>query len=236
MTESFSRNSAINSDSEVGKTSETRDEPKGTDSKSGPDRGQAQSDGRIDPGGSRFNPDRWKTATDARLDPNAKIRPNVQVKIEIAKPPKDHFVHVHPDPEFNGVFPLYVDSQSKRPRHYLIAPELEPSLPALVRVNIVPTRLALTIIDTNRLFLWKVAQTGSEWHESGDNAILTGMVRWVKVIPETSGYRIEYPMADLSAPVFPDWRPEFVLEKAFGIDGYIADSTHEVIRRLAGMR
>lgn len=190
----------------------------------------------TNPGGGVFDPARWKTQADTRLDPKADIKPAAFTKIEIGKPPKDHFVHVQPNPAFNAVFPLYADSETKKPRHYLIAPELELVLPPQVRVNIVQTRLAVTITDTGRLFLWKMPQTGSEWHESGDNAILVAMTRWVKVLPETSGYRIEHPLAELPEPVFPDCPFAFYLERAFGRDGYVADESHEIIKRLAGLR
>lgn len=133
-------------------------------------------------GGGIFDPARWKTSADARLDPKAKIQSASQSKIEVRKPPSDHYVRVHGAPAFNGVFPLYSDSMAKRYDPYLVAPEL--NLPPQVSVNIKPTRLAVTITDTGRLFLWFVHQTGSEWHDSGDTCILTAMTRWVKVIPD----------------------------------------------------
>jgi hypothetical protein len=106
-------------------------------------------------GGGIFDPARWKTPVDSRLDPKAKIKPAILSKIEIKKPPSDHFVHVYPSPAFNAIFPLYADSESKRFDPYLIAPEL--SLPPQVRVNVKQTRLAVTITDTEHLFLWHVA-------------------------------------------------------------------------------
>jgi hypothetical protein len=184
-------------------------------------------------GGSVFDPARWKTTGDTRLDPNAKIRPATLSKVEVRKPPQDHFVRAHPDPAFNGIFPLYADSEAKRYDPYLIAPEIP--LPPQVRVNVKQTRLAVAITDTARLFLWWVAQTGSEWHESGDNAILTAMARWVKVIPEGVGYRLEFPETNLPEPVFPDWPFGEYLARAFK-DRYIAEIGHDVIRRLAGKR
>jgi hypothetical protein len=68
-------------------------------------------------GGSIFDPARWKTAPDSRLDPKAEMKP-VFSKIEVRKPPPDHYVRVHPDPVFNGIFPLYGDSLSKRYEPY----------------------------------------------------------------------------------------------------------------------
>jgi hypothetical protein len=154
-------------------------------------------------GGSIFDPVRWKTPVDARLDPKAKIRSQTFSKVDVRKPPADHFVHSHPNPAFNGVFPLYADSEAKRYEPYLIAPEL--CLPPAVHVNVKQVRLAVTATDTGRLFLWFVPQTGSEWHASGDNSILTAMERWVKVIPDGGSYRLEFPEANLPEPAFPDW-------------------------------
>jgi hypothetical protein len=184
-------------------------------------------------GGGIFDPTRWKTRCDARLDPSAKIQPATFSKIEVKKPPKDHYVHAHPDPKFNWIFPLYSDSEAKRYEPHLIAPEL--SLPPEVQVNIVETRLVVTMTDTERIFLWWVPQTGSEWHESADNCILTAMMQWVKVIPTSSGYRLEYQRVKNPAPVFPDWSFAEYLSRAFK-DRYIESLDHAVIKRLRGIR
>jgi hypothetical protein len=183
-------------------------------------------------GGSVFDPARWKTPPDARLDPTAKVKPNV-TKIEVKKPPKDHFVHAHPAPEFNGVFPLYGDSEAKRYDPYLIAPEL--TLPPQAQVNVVSTRLAVAITDTGGVFLWYVIQTGSDWQESGDNCILAAMTRWVKVTSNSSGYDIAFPEVELPKPVFPDLAFGEYLARAFK-GRYIASVDHDVIKRLAGAR
>ena len=188
-------------------------------------------DGQLNSGGGVFDPARWKTPADSRLDPKAKIRPATFSRIEVKKPPPDHYVHVHPNPALNAVFPIYADSESKRYDPYLIAPEL--SLPHQARVNVKQTRLAVTVTDTGRLFLWYVSQTGSEFHEAGDNCILTAMERWVKVIPDGSPYRLEPPEARLPEPAFPDWPFEEYLSRAFK-DRYVGSIDHDVIRRLAG--
>jgi len=187
-------------------------------------------------GNAVFDPARWKTPIDARLDPTATAKPQSLVKIEVRKPPADHFVHAHPDPAFNAVFPLYSDSLAKRFDPFLIAPEL--TLPPQAQVNVRPTRLALAITDSGRVFLWHVAQTGSDWHESGDSAILVAMTRWVKVIPESSGYRVEYPQVNLPDPSFPDRSFEEYLRQTFGGEPnrYIASLDDPVIKRLAGIR
>jgi hypothetical protein len=189
---------------------------------------------QSNPGGSIFDPARWKTPVDARLDPKAPIKPAAFSKIEVRKPPPDHFVHVHPNPDFNGVFPLYADSE-KRFDPYLIAPELMDSLPPQVRINVKYYRLAAAIIDTGRLFLWYLAQTGSEWHESGDECILIAMTEWTKVFPDTNGYRHEPPKAQHPEPVFPDLLFAEYLARAFK-DRYIDNLQHAVIKRLAGIR
>jgi hypothetical protein len=186
-------------------------------------------------GGGIFDPARWKTPIDARLDPKAPIRPAAFSKVEVKKPPMDHYVHAHPDPAFNGVFPLYADTEAKRYDPYLIAPELLDSLPPQVQVNIKSVRLAVAVTDTGRLFLWYIAQTGSEWHDSGDNAILTTMTEWRKVLPDGNGYRLEPPLASHEPPVFPDWPFADYLARAFK-DRYIDDLAHPVIKRLAGTR
>jgi hypothetical protein len=186
-------------------------------------------------GGGIFDPARWKTSADARLDPRAKIQPASHSKVEVRKPPADHYVRVHPDPAFNGVFPLYSDSMAKRYDPYLIAPELTDSLPPQVKVNIKSVRLAVATTDSGRSFLWFIAQTGSDWHESGDQCILTAMTQWIKVLPDGSGYRQEYPEVDLPEPVFPDLSFAEYLARAFK-DRYIDDFAHPVIKRLAGIR
>jgi hypothetical protein len=186
-------------------------------------------------GGSIFDPARWKTPTDARLDPKAPIKPTAFSKLEIRKPPADHFVHVHPNPDFNGVFPLYGDSEANRFDPYLIAPELIDSLPPQVKVNVKYYRLAVAITDTGRLFLYHVAQTGSDWHESGDGCILIAMVEWAKIVPDASGYRVERPEATLPDPVFPDWSFGEYLARAFK-DRYIGSLDHEIVKRLRGIR
>jgi hypothetical protein len=190
-------------------------------------------EGQHNLGGGIFDPARWKTLADSRLDPKAKVKPATFSKIEVKKPPPDHYVHVHPDPAFNAVFPLYADSESKRYDPYLIAPGL--SLPPQVQVNVKQVRLAVTVTDTGRLFLWYVPQTGSEWHESGDHCILTLMERWGKVISDAGFYRLEFPEASLPEPVFPDWSLNEYLFRAFK-DRYIPSPNHPVIRRLAGGR
>jgi hypothetical protein len=186
-------------------------------------------------GGGIFDPARWKTPIDARLDPKAPIKAAAFSKLEVRKPPADHYVHVHPDPDFNGVFPLYADSLVKRYEPYLIAPELMDTLPPQVKVNVKWVRLAVAVTDTGVLFLWHVAQTGSEFHESGDSCILTTMTVWRKVIPEGSGYRMETPEASLADPVFPGWRFEEYLMRAFK-ERYIDSLDHEIIKRLRGIR
>jgi hypothetical protein len=108
-------------------------------------------------------------------------------------------------------------------------------LPPQVSVNIKPTRLAVTITDTGRLFLWFVHQTGSEWHDSGDNAILTAMTEWRKVLPDGNGYLLKPPGATPADPVFPDWPFSEYLARAFK-DRYIDNLEHPVIKRLAGIR
>ena len=183
--------------------------------------------------GSIFDPERWKTPADNRLDPNAKIQSATFSKIEVRKPPKDHFVHAHPDPKFNGVFPLYADSEAKRYEPYLIAPGL--ALPQQVQVNVVETRLAVAVTDSGRLFLWYVPQTGSEWHESADSTILLAMTEWVKVIPDGNGYRRESPQTTLQPPEFPTWDFGEYLARAFKTR-YIESVDHDVIKRLAGIR
>jgi hypothetical protein len=186
-------------------------------------------------GGGIFDPARWKTPIDARLDPKAPIKPAAFSKVEVKKPPQDHYVHAHPDPAFNGVFPLYSDSEAKRYDPYLIAPELLDSLPPQAKVNVKDVRLAVALTDSGRLFLWFIAQTGSEWHESGDSAILTAMTQWVKVISDGSGYRVKDPEVQLSEPVFPNAPFAEYLMRAFK-DRYIDNLEHPVIRRLAGIR
>ena len=193
------------------------------------------SEAQTNLGGGKFDPARWKTSADARLNPKAKIQPASHSKIEVRKPPADHYVRVHRDPAFNGVFPLYSDSMAKRYDPYLIAPELMDSLPPQVKVNIKSVRLAVAATDSGRPFLWFIAQTGSDWHESGDQCILTAMTQWIKVLPDGSGYRQEYPEVDLPEPVFPDWSFAEYLARAFK-DRYIDDLAHAVIKRLAGIR
>jgi hypothetical protein len=188
---------------------------------------------KTDMDGSTFDPERWKIPTDTRLDPNVKIQSAAFSKIEVRKPPKDHFVHAHPNPAFNGIFPLYADSEAKRYEPYLIAPEL--SLPPQVRVNVVATRLAVAVTDSGHLFLWYVPQTGSEWHESADSAILLAMTEWVKVIPDGNGYRRESPQVTLPPPDFPAWNLGEYLARAFKTR-YIESVDHDVIKRLAGIR
>jgi len=185
-------------------------------------------------GGGKFDPARWRTSADTRLDPKAKIQPASHSKIEVRKPPPDHYVRVHQDAAFNDVFPLYSDSMAKRYDPYLVAPELD--LPRQVSVNVKPTRLAVAITDTGRIFLWHVAQTGSEWHESGDNCILAAMNGWVKVIPDGIGYRMEYPTAELPDPVFPDWTFADYLDRAFAKGRYMDRPDNAEFRRLAGVR
>jgi hypothetical protein len=193
------------------------------------------SEARTNSGGGKFDPARWRKSADTRLDPQAKIQPASHSKIEVRKPPPDHYVRVHKDPAFNDVFPLYSDSMAKGYDPYLIAPELEDLLPPQVKVNIKPVRLAVTTTDSGRPFQWFIAQTGSDWHESGDQCILTAMTQWVKVLPDGNGYRLEYPEVDLPGPVFPDWSFEEYLTRAFK-DRYIDDLAHAVIKRLAGIR
>ncbi len=200
-----------------------------------PDGSPATTKTQNNVGGSIFDPARWKTPTDARLDPKAPIKPTAFSKLEIRKPPADHFVHVHPNPDFNGVFPLYGDSEAKRFDPYLIAPELIDSLPPQVKVNVKYYRLAVAITDTGRLFLYHVAQTGSDWHESGDGCILIAMVEWAKIVPDSSGYRVERPEASLPDPVFPDWSFGEYLARAFK-DRYIGSLDHEIVKRLRGIR
>jgi hypothetical protein len=196
---------------------------------------EPRSDGTKHAGEGIFDPARWKTPVDTRLDPNRKIKSAAFSKVDVRKPPADHYVRVHADPDFNGVFPLYADTEAKRYDPYLIAPEILGSLPPQARVNIKQVRLAVTVTDTGRLFLWYVAQTGSDWHESGDASILIAMSQWVKVISDGSGYRHEYPEAALPDPNFPDWSFSEYLGRAFK-DRYISDVDHEIIKRLAGKR
>ena len=186
-------------------------------------------------GGGIFDPARWKTPIDSRLDPRAPIKPATFSKLEVRKPPADHYVHVHPDPDFNGVFPLYADSLVKRYEPYLIAPELMDTLPPQVRVNVKWVRLAVAVTDTGQLFLWHIPQTGSDWHEQGDQRVMTAMTQWAKVIPDTSGYRQEDPVVQLPEPVFPGWSFAEYLARAFK-DRYIDSLEHPVIKRLAGIR
>jgi hypothetical protein len=61
------------------------------------------------------------------------------------------------------------------------------------------------------------------------------MERWVKVIPDSCSYRLEFPEANLPEPVFPDWDFKEYLFRAFK-DRYIDCVDHEVIKRLAGAR
>jgi hypothetical protein len=200
-----------------------------------PNGSAGSTDTQSNMGGGIFDPARWKTPVDSRLDPKAPIKPASFSKLEVRKPPADHYVHVHPDPDFNGVFPLYADSLVKRYEPYLIAPELMDTLPPQVKVNVKWVRLAVAVTDTGLLFLWHVAQTGSEFHESGDSCILTTMTVWKKVIPEGSGYRMEPPEVSLADPVFPGWRFEEYLTRAFK-DRYIDNLNHEIIKRLRGIR
>ncbi len=96
-------------------------------------------------------------------------------------------------------------------------------------------RLAVALTDTGRLFLWFITQTGSEWHESGDSAILTAMTQWVKVVSDGSGYRQDPPEVQQPEPVFPDAPFAEYLRRAFK-DRYIDNLDHPVIKRLAGIR
>jgi hypothetical protein len=61
------------------------------------------------------------------------------------------------------------------------------------------------------------------------------MMRWVKVISDRSGYRLEFPEAVLPEPVFPNWLFGEYLARAFK-DRYIDSLEHPVIKRLAGRR
>jgi hypothetical protein len=61
------------------------------------------------------------------------------------------------------------------------------------------------------------------------------MTVWKKIIPEGSGYRMESPEASLADPVFPGWRFEEYLTRAFK-DRYIDSLNHEIIKCLRGIR
>jgi hypothetical protein len=132
-------------------------------------------EGQHNLGGGIFDPARWKTPADSRLDPKAKIRPATFSKIEVRKPPPDHYVHVHPDPAFNAIFPLYADSESKRYDPYLIAPELSLSS-RLVKLLRKRFQSGSVFITTNFRKAFRIAcakvglgrKTGSkEWQYEG---------------------------------------------------------------------
>jgi len=183
-----------------------------------------------------FDPRNHKKPQDPRLNPGAGAPSSaLPANIEPRKPKKSWFIRVHTNPDYRTVLPLYTDDDSKRREgnSYLFAPGLEipPDLEDLVRDNIV----AAAITSSGIPFLYTIAVTDSSWYESGLGAILRATEEWVRVIPADGFYKIDFPIAKLDEPRFPDVPFRDWLERAFS-KRLIKSLDDPLVKKLRGAR
>jgi hypothetical protein len=156
--------------------------------------------------------------------------------IKVAKPNRQEFFRINPDPEYQQTFGIL---ENKIDREFYLVHEV--MLPELAGEFFLAT-LYLGITKQGRLFIWPCRLPGEDgrqmdWHRTAFEAAEQAERRWVRVAADMqAGHnRIFVADADLGEPKWPGIPYEEILWIAFhGREGLISDLDHPIIKKLRG--
>jgi hypothetical protein len=156
--------------------------------------------------------------------------------IRVGKPQKQHFVRVHPDPDYR-IAPMALLELKDDRESYLVAPALAAELSG----EFTSVALFTAITRAGTLFLWPVPLPGVDgkhnpWHRSAMIAVEKVEHRWVRIVAnmEAGGYDISEAAANIGEPEWPDMPFQEMVRIAF--QGRLVDRPdHPLILKLRGV-
>jgi hypothetical protein len=174
-----------------------------------------------------------------RLDPsylNEPVAKKLLVAVPVKKPHKQHFIRVHPSPEYRQLAALVELDEDRE--NYLV-------LPALVRElgesEYVYATLHLYVTRHGTVGIWPLKVPNSNgrqnlWHTTAIAAAEEAKKKWIRVVPNqvSKSNDVLVALENLSEPEFPELSFNQILRIAFK-DRIIDNLHHPVIRKLRGM-
>ena len=161
----------------------------------------------------------------------------VILQIPVQKPPKQTFIRVNPDPDYQVPLAIVRD-ETEQNTTYAAAPRIAAQLPGEFRT--VQMRTAIT--RQGGLFLWPLnlpSEDGStnSWNESATAIADLAEREWVRVKSNRQMGAYEALRVIGAAPpdpVWPDMTLRDILEIAFGGGRLIDDEGHPFLQKLLG--
>jgi hypothetical protein len=154
--------------------------------------------------------------------------------VPVRKPHPQHFIRVHPDPDFRQPFAV-IELKEDRER-YLVTPSIAAALPA----ETVSEMLFTATTRQKVIFLWPVRMPAAdgrviEWHRSAMEHAERAMTRWIRVITnmDLGAYEAIEAPGNLPDPEWPDYTFDDLLRIGFR-ERIISGFDHPVLKRLRG--
>lgn len=155
--------------------------------------------------------------------------------VPIRKPLPQHFVRVHPDPDFRGIFGLVEFKEDRE--FFLLTPAIAHELPGEFHSYVIHT----AVTRQEKVFLWPVKLPEpdgrqNEWHKSAADAALRAQNEWVRMRADMhlGAYEISVAEAVLSEPIWPDCTFRDLLRIGFR-DRLVDNLDHLVVKKLRGL-
>jgi hypothetical protein len=156
--------------------------------------------------------------------------------VPVAKPNKQDFVRVHPDPEYRLTIAL-IELKDDREIYAVAGQEVL----TILQNEWFSATLYLTINRQGVVRLWPVKLPAADgrrlaWHDSAAEAAELAMKKWIRVVPNMSlgAYEITEAVVPIPDPEWPALTMHEILKVAFR-DRLINDVSHPVVQRLHGL-
>lgn len=160
----------------------------------------------------------------------------VLTHVPLERPKRQEFFRAHADPAWSLTTSIVFDEENFGRDAYLVLPHMRAALLGDARpVLLVPVITRQGVFKFYPLKLPLDDGRPNAWFESAREAIELSKQRWACMKPDTAlgAYRVLQAVGDIPDPVWPDKRPNELLEIAFR--GRIIDGEdHPLVRRLRG--
>ena len=174
-----------------------------------------------------------------RLDPsylNEPVAKKLLVAVPVKKPHKQHFIRVHPSPEYRQLAAIVELDEDRE--NYLVLPAL---VKELGESEYVYATLHLYVTRHGTVGIWPLKVPNSNgrqnlWHTTAIAAAEAAKTKWVRVVPNQTSQSndVLVAMENLSEPEFPELTLNQILRIAFK-DRIIDRLDHPVIKKLRGI-
>jgi hypothetical protein len=156
------------------------------------------------------------------------------MSVPVGKPDRQHFVRVHPDPEYrfdSALLELKLDREI-----YLVMPQVALEIPG----EYFRATVFTCINRQGNVSLWPIRLPDPdgrqlEWHRTAREAAEMAMKRWLRVVANRSigAYDVYEATGNIPEPEWPDIGFKELLKIAFR-DRLIDNPHHPVLKRLRG--